>query len=39
MGADFLDADLASTQLVRLVRLDAAKNFEKARNLNRALRE
>jgi uncharacterized protein YjbI with pentapeptide repeats len=38
-GADFLGADLASTRLVAPIGLEAAKNFDKAQNLDRLLRE
>ena len=38
-GADFNGADLASTRLIDPIGFDAAKNFDKARNLDRLLRE
>jgi uncharacterized protein YjbI with pentapeptide repeats len=39
IGTDFLGADLASTRLIAPIGLEAAKNFDKARNLDRLLRE
>ena len=38
-GADFLGADVASTRLVAPIGLDAAKNFDKTKNIDRLLRE
>ena len=38
-GADFFGADLASARLVNPIGLDAAKNFDKALNLDRLLNE
>jgi uncharacterized protein YjbI with pentapeptide repeats len=38
-GADFDDADLVSTRLIRPVGLDAARNLDKAKNLERAQRD
>ena len=38
-GADFNGADLASTRLIEPIGLDAAKNFDKAQNIERLLRE
>jgi hypothetical protein len=38
-GTDFDGADLASTRLVDPIGLDAAKNFAKAQNIDRLLRE
>src|SRR6516165_10035367 len=38
-GADFNGADLASTRLIEPIGLDAAKNFDKAQNIDRLLRE
>jgi hypothetical protein len=38
-GADFLAAELASARLVAPIGLDAAKNFDKAQNIERLLRE
>ena len=38
-GADFNGADLASTMLIEPIGLDAAKNFDKAQNIDRLLRE
>jgi uncharacterized protein YjbI with pentapeptide repeats len=38
-GADFLAADLASARLVAPIGLGAAKNFDKAQNIERLLRE
>jgi uncharacterized protein YjbI with pentapeptide repeats len=38
-GTDFNGADLASTRLVEPIGLDAAKNIDKARNINRLLRK
>jgi hypothetical protein len=38
-GTDFLGADLASTRLISPIGLETAKNFDKARNLDRLLRE
>src|SRR5262249_55228070 len=38
-GTDFNGADLTSTRLVDPIGLDAAKNFDKAQNIDRLLRE
>jgi hypothetical protein len=38
-GADFNGADLASTRLIEPIGLDAAKNFDKAQNIERLLRQ
>ena len=38
-GADFAAADLASARLVAPIGLDAAKNFDQAKNTDRLLRE
>jgi uncharacterized protein YjbI with pentapeptide repeats len=38
-GADFAGADLASARLVAPIGLDAARNFDKAKNTDRLLRE
>jgi uncharacterized protein YjbI with pentapeptide repeats len=38
-GADFAGADLASARLVAPIGLDTAKNFDKAKNTDRLLRE
>src|SRR5215472_7201765 len=38
-GADFNGADLASMRLIGPIGLDAAKNFDKAQNIERLLRE
>jgi uncharacterized protein YjbI with pentapeptide repeats len=38
-GADFLAADLVSARLVAPIGLEAAKNFDKALNIDRLLRE
>ena len=38
-GADFSDADLASARLVALVGLASARNVDKAKNLERAIRQ
>jgi uncharacterized protein YjbI with pentapeptide repeats len=38
-GTDFNGADLASTRLIDPIGFDAAKNFDKAQNLDRLLRE
>ncbi len=38
-GTDFNGADLASTRLIEPIGLDAAKNFDKAQNISRLLRE
>jgi uncharacterized protein YjbI with pentapeptide repeats len=38
-GADFDGADLASTRLIDPIGFDAAKNFDKAQNIERLLRE
>jgi hypothetical protein len=38
-GADFNGADLASARLIEPIGLDAAKNFDKAQNIERLLRE
>ena len=38
-GTDFNGADLVSTRLIEPIGLDAAKNFDKAQNTNRLLRE
>ena len=39
IGTDFLGTDLASTRLIAPVGLGLAKNFDKARNMDRLLRE
>jgi uncharacterized protein YjbI with pentapeptide repeats len=39
VGTDFLGADLASTRLIAPIGLDAVKNLDKARNIDRLLRE
>ena len=38
-GTDFLAADLVSARLVAPIGLEAAKNFDKAQNVQRLLRE
>jgi hypothetical protein len=38
VGTDFLGADLASMRLIAPIGLETAKNFDKARNLDRLLR-
>jgi uncharacterized protein YjbI with pentapeptide repeats len=38
-GTDFLAADLVSARLVVPIGLEAAKNFDKAQNIQRLLRE
>jgi len=38
-GTDFNNADLVSAKLIRPVGLDAAKNFDKAKNVERVQRE
>ena len=38
-GADFLGADLASARLVAPIGLESARNFDKAQNIQRLLRE
>jgi hypothetical protein len=38
-GTDFTAADLASARLVAPIGLDTAKNFDKAQNIERLLRE
>jgi subfamily B ATP-binding cassette protein MsbA len=38
-GTDFNDADLVSAKLIRPVGLDAAKNFDKAKNVERVQRD
>jgi hypothetical protein len=38
-GTDFNGTDLASTRLIEPIGLDAAKNFDKAQNMDRLLRE
>jgi uncharacterized protein YjbI with pentapeptide repeats len=38
-GADFDNADLVSTRLIRPIGLDAARNLDKAKNLERAQRD
>src|SRR6266511_4346795 len=38
-GTDFNGADLASTRLIEPIGLDAAKNLDKAQNIDRLLRE
>jgi uncharacterized protein YjbI with pentapeptide repeats len=37
-GTDFEDADLASAKLVAPIGLDQAKNFDKAKNRDRLIR-
>ena len=39
VGTDFLGTDLASARLVAPIGLEAAKNFDKAQNIDRLLRE
>jgi len=38
-GTDFNNADLVSAKLIRPVGLDAAKNFDKAKNVERVQRD
>jgi uncharacterized protein YjbI with pentapeptide repeats len=38
-GADFDGADLASAKLIAPIGLDQAKNFDKAKNRDRLIRE
>jgi hypothetical protein len=38
-GTDFLGADVASMRLLAPIGLDAAKNLDKTRNMDRLLRE
>jgi hypothetical protein len=38
-GTDFNDADLVSARLIRPVGIDAARNLDKAKNLERAQRD
>jgi len=39
VGADFDGADLASAKMIAPVGLDEARNFEKAKNRDRLIRE